>query len=86
MQVNIEERRIICFFLMILRPPRSTLSPYTTLFRSLEKECEAHVWDDQEILSDFIDKVGEDDETAQESYAEAKEEEYRLDHAFSWEE
>src|ERR1039457_4710766 len=23
-----------CFFLMIRRPPRSTLSPYTTLFRS----------------------------------------------------
>src|SRR3712207_7002973 len=27
------------FFLMIRRPPRSTLFPYTTLFRSL---CEAH--------------------------------------------
>src|SRR3712207_8910458 len=25
-----------CFFLMIRRPPRSTLFPYTTLFRSLE--------------------------------------------------
>src|SRR3712207_7028313 len=25
------------FFLMIRRPPRSTLFPYTTLFRSLEK-------------------------------------------------
>src|SRR5688572_33493865 len=25
------------FFLMIPRPPRSTLFPYTTLFRSLEK-------------------------------------------------
>src|SRR3712207_7426996 len=24
-----------CFFLMIRRPPRSTLFPYTTLFRSL---------------------------------------------------
>src|SRR6266516_5791366 len=24
----------ICFFLMIRRPPRSTLFPYTTLFRS----------------------------------------------------
>src|SRR3712207_8949892 len=24
-----------CFFLMIRRPPRSTLCPYTTLFRSL---------------------------------------------------
>src|SRR2546429_6014213 len=26
------------FFLMIRRPPRSTLFPYTTLFRSLAKE------------------------------------------------
>src|SRR3712207_9404087 len=26
---------IHCFFLMIRRPPRSTLFPYTTLFRSL---------------------------------------------------
>src|SRR3712207_7028416 len=25
---------IFCFFLMIRRPPRSTLFPYTTLFRS----------------------------------------------------
>src|SRR5438132_10832080 len=29
------------FFLMILRPPRSTLFPYTTLFRSVEPEDEA---------------------------------------------
>src|SRR6266581_7467090 len=27
----------IFFFLMIRRPPRSTLFPYTTLFRSLER-------------------------------------------------
>src|SRR3712207_9215961 len=26
------------FFLMIRRPPRSTLFPYTTLFRSIEKD------------------------------------------------
>src|SRR3712207_9530733 len=26
-----------CFFLMIRRPPRSTLFPYTTLFRSFEE-------------------------------------------------
>src|SRR3712207_8385123 len=26
----------MCFFLMIRRPPRSTLFPYTTLFRSSE--------------------------------------------------
>src|SRR5258708_8415267 len=27
------------FFLMIRRPPRSTLFPYTTLFRSIEVDC-----------------------------------------------
>src|SRR2546430_11772237 len=29
--------RLHCFFLMIRRPPRSTLFPYTTLFRSKHK-------------------------------------------------
>ena len=29
------------FFLMIRRPPRSTLFPYTTLFRSPERSCGA---------------------------------------------
>src|SRR3989442_3146852 len=29
-------RRLFFFFLMIRRPPRSTLFPYTTLFRSLQ--------------------------------------------------
>src|SRR3712207_8581115 len=33
-----------CFFLMIRRPPRSTLCPYTTLFRSLlGAACQAGV-------------------------------------------
>src|SRR6202000_3538700 len=32
--------RLFCFFLMIRRPPRSTLFPYTTLFRSKSMECE----------------------------------------------
>src|SRR3712207_8650111 len=30
---------IVVFFLMIRRPPRSTLFPYTTLFRSKRKSC-----------------------------------------------
>src|ERR1035441_598248 len=30
-----------CFFLMIRRPPRSTLFPYTTLFRS-QLDCRAY--------------------------------------------
>src|SRR5436309_9230198 len=31
---------LLFFFLMIRRPPRSTLFPYTTLFRSLHLETE----------------------------------------------
>src|SRR3712207_8474367 len=34
---------ILFFFLMIRRPPRSTLFPYTTLFRSL-KYCGCDSW------------------------------------------
>src|SRR5256885_10584538 len=30
------------FFLMIRRPPRSTLFPYTTLFRSAERSLDGH--------------------------------------------
>src|SRR2546429_7212931 len=30
---------LLFFFLMIRRPPRSTLFPYTTLFRSLMGDC-----------------------------------------------
>src|SRR3712207_8232495 len=34
---------MICFFLMIRRPPRSTLFPYTTLFRSrLHRALDRH--------------------------------------------
>src|SRR2546429_9743888 len=32
-----DDRRTFFFFLMIRRPPRSTLFPYTTLFRSLRE-------------------------------------------------
>src|SRR2546430_12676468 len=35
---------IFFFFLMIRRPPRSTLFPYTTLFRSVQADCEARVY------------------------------------------
>src|SRR5574341_1945419 len=39
-------RSVVFFFLMIRRPPRSTLFPYTTLFRS-EAESE-----DQDVCGD----------------------------------
>src|SRR6266540_6203737 len=32
-------RFLLFFFLMIRRPPRSTLFPYTTLFRSRSRRC-----------------------------------------------
>src|SRR3712207_8628838 len=37
MRINLNGRQVVSifFFLMIRRPPRSTLFPYTTLFRSL---------------------------------------------------
>src|SRR6266404_6615931 len=34
-------RSLLFFFLMIRRPPRSTLFPYTTLFRSGPRRCRA---------------------------------------------
>src|SRR3712207_9364512 len=34
MEKRSDRREVIYFFLMIRRPPRSTLFPYTTLFRS----------------------------------------------------
>src|SRR2546422_7419353 len=33
----------VFFFLMIRRPPRSTLFPYTTLFRSLRSQPDVHL-------------------------------------------
>src|SRR3712207_7571491 len=38
-----ESNRLYFFFLMIRRPPRSTLFPYTTLFRSLPRRDGAEV-------------------------------------------
>src|SRR5256885_3122134 len=45
---------------MIRRPPRSTLFPYTTLFRSAEAECR-HSWNDHPFrASDVLGARGED--------------------------
>src|SRR5436305_8114107 len=38
------------FFLMIRRPPRSTLFPYTTLFRSIKEPCDVCLF-----LGDLVD-------------------------------
>src|SRR5260221_7322363 len=43
------------FFLMIRRPPRSTLFPYTTLFRSVPDPIERHVGVDVRLVVDRRD-------------------------------
>src|SRR6266581_8131154 len=40
--VYMEHVRVFFFFLMIRRPPRSTLFPYTTLFRSAAEGVRGH--------------------------------------------
>src|SRR2546427_8115653 len=42
------------FFLMIRRPPRSTLFPYTTLFRSRSTAPEGGLYDANEVSTDEI--------------------------------
>src|SRR3712207_6222337 len=58
----------LLFFLMIRLPPRSTLFPYTTLFRSLEHELPArmgqgeeqhvHAAVDVEVVDHGVDPLG----------------------------
>src|SRR2546427_8308969 len=52
----------VFFFLMIRRPPRSTLFPYTTLFRSLlgvEQQVEEHLLELLRVAVDDGQRVGE---------------------------
>src|SRR2546429_8599907 len=44
------------FFLMIRRPPRSTLFPYTTLFRSLESEGRIAGADPSAVAAQALDR------------------------------
>src|SRR3712207_9415845 len=44
-----------CFFLMIRRPPRSTLFPYTTLFRSVKVKSIAS---DETKLNEHLEREG----------------------------
>src|SRR2546422_3445275 len=39
---------------MIRRPPRSTLFPYTTLFRSIYATCSLEPEEDSEIVNEFL--------------------------------
>src|SRR6266566_8194698 len=48
---------LLFFFLMIRRPPRSTLFPYTTLFRSpWPAICARRCWDRRVQLPDWLDR------------------------------
>src|SRR2546429_2660527 len=48
------------FFLMIRRPPRSTLFPYTTLFRSRDATALLlPLWDDDRSRTRMPNKLGE---------------------------
>src|SRR3712207_7334155 len=48
---------MVFFFLMIRRPPRSTLFPYTTLFRSNAMQFGMVLWDEvfQAVRADYPD-------------------------------
>src|SRR5258708_14854051 len=47
--------RFFFFFLMIRRPPRSTLFPYTTLFRSRDAPATIKMTDDRPRLHEYPD-------------------------------
>src|SRR2546430_8765029 len=51
----VAHQQIFVFFLMIRRPPRSTLFPYTTLFRSLKATCACR---QSSLCSPFPDQRG----------------------------
>src|SRR5438309_10217223 len=50
---------LLLFFLMIRRPPRSTLFPYTTLFRSLLEAARQGLSVRQDVLLVFLEARGE---------------------------
>src|SRR3712207_8704029 len=52
---------MFCFFLMIRRPPRSTLFPYTPLFRSVEELPRGHgTGEHAEVAADPARHLGDD--------------------------
>src|ERR1039458_10456993 len=53
---------LFLFFLMIRRPPRSTLFPYTTLFRSRLWVRPVWLWS---TSKDFIDRIRSEEHTSE---------------------
>src|SRR3712207_7004195 len=64
------------FFLMIRRPPRSTLFPYTTLFRSGQVAGDLHAQltgrDDDQRLRDAVAALGRRGDPLEQGDAEAE--------------
>src|SRR3712207_6959741 len=53
--------RVYFFFLMIRRPPRSTLFPYTTLFRSIARKLiRFFVFDEPEAPPALVEPLAQD--------------------------
>src|SRR5258708_31997181 len=61
MQLRILRSPCFFFFLMIRRPPRSTLFPYTTLFRSVEELAHARIAA-RGLVVDLDDGLGRSEE------------------------
>src|SRR3712207_6988181 len=59
--------RFLFFFLMIRRPPRSTLFPYTTLFRSADKMAEKMGLDPKRYVPVMMISVGKAKEAGYDS-------------------
>src|SRR2546426_4993500 len=65
---------LLFFFLMIRRPPRSTLFPYTTLFRSLQLQSVANSIDQAETRTRQIERKLKDVEALPEPEEQRSEE------------
>src|SRR5437870_13037866 len=62
---------LFLFFLIIRRPPRSTLFPYTTLFRSLAgEEASSHLDADFELVAETFRRFAEDKVRSEEHTSE----------------
>src|ERR1039458_9728186 len=56
MSIGVHPDFVLFFFLMIRRPPRSTLFPYTTLFRS-QRGCTSKApWPTPRLASGHVDR------------------------------
>src|SRR5688572_33376714 len=58
------------FFLMIRRPPRSTLFPYTTLFRSVDSDNETPVSEFMDVITQHLRELLRDAQRSEEHTSE----------------